>query len=282
MKRIAMQVRASGGALNKKMIAALGCVLFAQWANSSPASAASAGDNASLRSLKEFRTFSPPLLPGTPPSADPRDFNGVYMLNPVAQVMAPTHGGDQADGMAIPPFTAYGAGIFWKRIERFNAGKQIPEPSVMCEPSWKTRTSSQIQITQASDVMTMLYAELHVVRLIHMNSAHPKNPKPSYLGHSTGRWEGNTLVVDTIGFNDRGWFDFAGTPQSPTTHLVERISKDADGSVRDAMTFTDPRLFRHAFTTVEMYRRTPADDSVIDEQICEENERNFGLETTSK
>ncbi|MGC3979684.1 MAG: hypothetical protein QM808_00310 [Steroidobacteraceae bacterium] len=235
--------------------------------------------NDDLRSLKSFRTFAPPLPEGAQPTADPRDFNGTYNINPIAQVLEPVQGGDKnTDGTLIPPFTKAGADIFWKRIERFNAGKQIPEPSVMCEPSWKTRTSSLMEFTQTDGVLAIFFAEHHITRLIHMNTAHPRNLKPSYMGHSIGHWEGNTLVIDTLGFNDRGWFDFAGTPQSPTTHLVERMTKQPNGDIRDEMTYSDTKLFRHPFVTVEMYRRVSPDWEILDEQICEENERNFGLE----
>ena len=244
-----------------------------------PLSAADQQDDEDLRSLESFRSFAPPLPEGAQPTAEPRDFNGTYNINPVAQVLDPVEGGDElADGTLIPPFTEYGGGIFWNRIERFNAGEQIPEPSVMCEPSWKTRTSSLMEFTQTNDVMTIFFAEHHIVRLIHMNSTHPDNLKPSYMGHSVGHWEDNTLVIDTIGFNDRGWFDFGGTPQSTSTHMVERMTKQTNGDIRDEITLSDPTLFRHPFVTIDMYRRVSPDEEILDEQICEENERNFGLE----
>lgn len=241
--------------------------------------AASASADTSPRTLKSFHSFAPPLPTGARPSADPRDFEGVYNINPIAQLIEPAEGGERsAEGLSIPPFSDAGAKIFWHRIERYNAGRQIPEPSVMCEPSWKTRTSSLMQFVQTKDLLAIFSAEQHIVRLIHMQARHPRQVQPSYMGHSIGHWQGSTLVVDTIGFNSRGWFDFAGTPQSPTLHLVERFTKQANGDLRDAMTFADPALFRHSFTTVEMYRRVGPEWETLDEQICEENERNFERE----
>lgn len=242
--------------------------------------AAVAADSRDVRSLKSFRPFSPPLPRGATASPDPRDFEGIYNLSPVEQALRPIEGGDTtAEGDVIPPFTTQGAAIFWQRIETFNQGAQIPEPSVMCEPSWKTRTSSLMQFAQNAQVLVILIAEHHIARLIHMNARHPAHLTPSYMGHSIGHWEGNTLVIDTIGFNNRGWFDFAGTPQSRQTHLVERMSKQSDGSIEDLMTFSDPTLFRHPFTTRDMYRLNSPADGHIDEEICDENERNYELES---
>jgi hypothetical protein len=243
------------------------------------AAAPAASEKLSPRSLASFRSFAPPLPTGAQPEADPRDFEGYYNINPIAQVQEPVRGGDLApDGTSIPPFTKRGAAIFWHRIERFNAGRKVPEPSVLCEPSWKTRTSSMMQFVQVPGLLMIFQAEHHIARLIHIDGLHPRTLVPTYMGHSIGRWQGNTLIIDTIGFNDRGWFDFGGTPQSRSTHLVEQLSKQANGDIRDAMTFTDPQLFRHSFTTVDMYRRVGPGWEVIDEQICDENERSFDLE----
>jgi hypothetical protein len=268
-----------GKAAASLVAAALSLVAAAATA-AATATAATESGASPLRSLARFKSFAPPLPTGAQPNAEPRDFAGVYNINPIAQVLEPLSGGDtQPGGQAILPFTAAGGSIFWRRIERFNARQQIPEPSVMCEPSWKTRTSSLMQFVQNDSLLVIFMAEHHIARLVHMNSAHPTSLKPSYMGHSVGRWEGNTLVVDTIGFNNRGWLDFAGTPQSTRTHLVERLSKQANGDIRVEMKFSDPTLFRHEFAVVEMYRRVGPDWETIDEQICEENERNFDLET---
>jgi len=125
----------------------------------------------------------------------------------------------------------------------------------------------------------IFFSEHHIVRLIHMDVPQPTHIRASYMGHSVGRWLGNTLLIDTVGFNERGWFDFAGTPQSSHLHLVERMTKLPDGSIEDLMTFTDPTLFRHTFVTRDVYRLQAPKDSQLDEEICEENERNYDLAT---
>lgn len=223
-------------------------------------------------SLKSFKTFAPPLDKWpTAPSSDPRDFEGVYNVNPIDQHLTPIEGGvTTADAQVIPPFTPEAAALFWKRVQAQNDGEPLPDASILCEPSWKTRLSSMIRFMQVKDVLVLFFSEHHIVRLIHINGAHPRDLQPSYMGDSVGHWEGNTLVIDTIGFNDRGWWDFAGTPQSRSLHLTERMTKQADGSIEDLMTFEDPKLYTHPFKSRDIYRWSPA-TSAMDEEICEEN-----------
>jgi hypothetical protein len=81
--------------------------------------------------------------------------------------------------------------------------------------------------------------EIRDVRQVYLNRPHPKKPVPSYGGDSVGHWEGNTLVVDTLGYNGRG--DLSGAVHSTRMHLVQRFTKSADGRtlVIDS-TFDDP------------------------------------------
>jgi len=55
--------------------------------------------------------------------------------------------------------------------------------------------------------------------------AHPKDPNPAWMGHSIGHWEGDTLVVDTVGFNDRSWLDGQGHPHTEMMHVTERLRR---------------------------------------------------------
>lgn len=73
-------------------------------------------------------------------------------------------------------------------------------------------------------------------------------------------------MIDTLGFNDRGWWDFAGTPQSKSSHLVERMTKQPDGPIEDLITFEDPTLYLHKFTSRDVYNWSLASD-VMSEEI---------------
>jgi len=223
-------------------------------------------------SLKGFKSFAPPLdhWP-TEPSADPRDLEGVYNVNPVEQHLTPIAGGVvTADQQVIPPFKPAAAQLFWRRVAAQNAGRPLPDASILCEPSWKTRLSSMVRFMQVPGLLIMFFSEHHIVRLVYMDQPQSRRPQLSYMGHSVGHWEGDTLVIDTIGFNSRGWWDFAGTPQSPTLHVVERMTKRPDGAIEDDLTFDDPALYEHPFQSRDVYRWSPA-TSAMDEEICEEN-----------
>jgi hypothetical protein len=72
---------------------------------------------------------------------------------------------------------------------------------------------------------------------------HPDDLIPSWWGHSIGRWEGDTLVIDTVGYNDKFWFDSRGTPHSEKLHTIERWSRPSWGRIVDDFTMEDPGTF---------------------------------------
>src|ERR1051326_5810282 len=76
----------------------------------------------------------------------------------------------------------------------------------------------------------------------------PVDPQPSWLGYSVGRWEGQTLVVDTIGFNDKAPLDIMGHPRSESMHLTERFSRRDFGHMEIQMTIDDPKTYTKPFT----------------------------------
>jgi hypothetical protein len=81
-------------------------------------------------------------------------------------------------------------------------------------------------------------------RVVYMDSRkHPAAPLPSWLGHSIGRWEGDALVVDTVGFNDKFWFDRHGTPHTEQLHIIERYTRPNYGTLLNDVTLEDPGAF---------------------------------------
>ena len=91
------------------------------------------------------------------------------------------------------------------------------------------------------------------------------------MGYSTGKWEGDTLVVDTIGFNDRSWLDAMGHPHSDALHLIERIRRRDIGHMEIAMTIDDPKTYTKPFTATQTFTLQPDEDLL--EYYCNENER---------
>jgi hypothetical protein len=94
---------------------------------------------------------------------------------------------------------------------------------------------------------------------------------PAYLGYSTGRWEGDTFVVETRGFNDRTPIDVMGHPRSEAMHVTERFRRRDFGHLDDEMTFDDPQLYTRKFTILVPYELVPNND--IFEMFCSENEK---------
>jgi len=120
-----------------------------------------------------------------------------------------------------------------------------------------------------------------IVILLEVDNAHrqiytdgrklPPDPQPSWLGYSVGRWEKDTLVVDTVGFNDKAWLDVLGHPRSEAMHLVERYHRRDFGHLDVEMTFDDPKMYTKPFTIKVTHQLIP--DSDILEYFCAENEK---------
>ena len=95
----------------------------------------------------------------------------------------------------------------------------------------------------------------------------PKDPNPTWLGYSVGRWEGDTLVVSTIGFNELGWLDVDGNPQTESLKLTERFHRKDFGHLELDTTFDDPKVFTKPFSL--HMEKALAPDTEILEDICE-------------
>jgi hypothetical protein len=98
----------------------------------------------------------------------------------------------------------------------------------------------------------------------------PKDPNPAWLGYSIGRWEGDTLVITTAGFNDRGWLDSSGHPQTESLRITERLRRTDFGHMDWEITIDDPKVFTKPFS-VKAQRVLAADTDLL-EDVCE-NER---------
>ena len=110
---------------------------------------------------------------------------------------------------------------------------------------------------QTPRTVYIVYARDHEVRHVYLNQSHTKNPAPTWYGESVGRYEGDTLVVDTIGFNDKSFVDRYGTPHSSELHLIERYRVLPDGKTLEAMlTYDDPKAFTTVWSAIVRYNRT--------------------------
>lgn len=127
-----------------------------------------------------------------------------------------------------------------------------------------------LQILQTPKELIELFEYDHTVRHIFTDGRkHPSDHTPSYKGHSIGHWEGDALVVDTIGLNGKIWLDRVGHPESDRMHIVERIHRVDDKTLQVDFTFDDPNCYSKPWTAQLRNRVRP--DWEILEHVCEDN-----------
>ena len=115
-----------------------------------------------------------------------------------------------------------------------------------------------MQVVQIPSEVIVLFEYDHYIRHIYMNRRdHPKELDLTWMGDSIGWWEGNTLVVDTIGLNDRTWLDQVGHPHSDALHVVERIRRIDHDTLQDEVTIDDPKAYQKSWTGQQVFKLRP-------------------------
>ena len=154
-----------------------------------------------------------------------------------------------------------------KRAQDFRKDSPLAHCMPVSVPFLNFRGLSRI--VQTPQLIVMLYESPNSPhRTIFMDGrALPKDPNPTWLGYSVGRWEGDTLVVTSIGFNDLGWLDVDGNPQTESLTLTERFSRKDFGHLALDMTFDDPKVFAKPFS-LHMDKVLAADTEIL-EDVCE-------------
>lgn len=212
------------------------------------------------------------VVASSAPPTGPRDFEGAWgevrEFNALSE--AP---GDEI--WRLPPFTAHAQRMFWHRVEMENAGTPVPDAGIRCEPMGLARGVNAefgFRVLQTPTHLLWIMNEDHLVRRFRIGGTHPAAITPSYMGDSIAHWEGDTLVIDSIGFNDRTWLDFDGTPHSKRLHVTERLRKIDNGArIEDAMTINDPVMYTRPWTVRMVYAWAPITQA-SPEIICEEND----------
>ena len=128
------------------------------------------------------------------------------------------------------------------------------------------------KITQTPRLLIVLYEYHGTFRQIFLDGRKPiPDPNPTWMGYSTGRWDGDTLVVETAGFNDLGWLDRMGHPHSAALHVTERFRRRDVGHLEIEVTVDDPKTYRKPIVWRQQVTLMPDEDLI--EYFCEENER---------
>jgi hypothetical protein len=132
------------------------------------------------------------------------------------------------------------------------------------------------KILQTPGMVAILYEAVHSYRQIFTDGrALPVDPQPTWFGYSTGKWDGDTFVVETSGFNDKGWLDNAGKPATDKLHVTERFIRKDFGHMDIQITIDDSKAYTKPWTAIQPLVFQP--DTELLEYICNENNRYFDL-----
>ena len=168
--------------------------------------------------------------------------------------------------------TPYGA-------ERYRKLDMANSPSYKCMPYGPTRglqSTNPFQIIQTSDLIAIITEHIDY-RMFYMDGrGHPEDilDYPEWMGHSTGQWDGDTLVVDTIGMREETWLDTAGFEHSAKLRITERFQKTGPDAIRLTVTIDDPVFYSKPFTYGRNVRRLGKDVRLMPAR-CADNEKSL-------
>jgi hypothetical protein len=220
-------------------------------------------------------------LPGTPRLADgkpnlnapaPKTADGKPDLSGIWRA-ADGYLANIATGQADFPLQAWAAALYKERQE--NRGKE--RPSGRCLPhavpdAMMVRTGP-FKILQTTGVTMILFEEFnHYRQLFTDGRGFPKDPNPTWFGYSVGKWEGDTLVVESVGFNDQSWLDDPGHPHTDAMRVTEKFTRRNFGRLEIQITIDDPKAYTRPWTINARFDLLP--DTELIENICE-NERDY-------
>lgn len=164
--------------------------------------------------------------------------------------------------------------------ERYKTVDHSKDPNTLCLPPGPARLvtrSHPTMIVQRPDVVVVLSESQYTFRLIYTDGrGHPEEvyEYPEWNGSAVGKWEGDTLVVDTAAIDDRTWIDTSGHEHSDQLHLTERFRLADPNTLEYTVTYTDPVFFVKPFTVRKTLRRVTAPDRIMSHS-CLENEKDL-------
>jgi hypothetical protein len=164
-----------------------------------------------------------------------------------------------------------------KVLESFNR-RGIDDSMARCLPPGVPRTTTMglfpMQIVQTEKTIVMLFEVFHVFRVIPLDAKHPEDIESSFMGDSVGHWDGDTLVVDAIGFNDKTWLAGTGTFHSDKLHVVEKFTRMDENTIVYEVTMDDPTVLTKPWTLHSTFMLRPG--TRLREYECAENNTDIG------
>jgi hypothetical protein len=202
-----------------------------------------------------FFAQTPPIrgIPKTQAEFYPRDLSGVWMERQNTITFSSQE----------PPFQPWAEEKYRSAKPGYGprATPDSEDPILNCQPPGVPRIMLipfPMQVIQTPSEVILLFEYDHYIRHIYMDRReHPKELDLTWMGDSIGWWEGNTLVVDTAGLNDKTWLDQMGHPHSDALHVVERIRRIDRDTLQDDVTIDDPKAYKKPWTGQQVFKLRP-------------------------
>jgi hypothetical protein len=223
-------------------------------------------DGPSLRTLGEdpaaiaavyLNRPDPPTGPAPRAAGGKPDLTGMWLSGPV-----------ELPALGMLPWAE---SLLKDRVE----SRSKDHPMARCLPSGPVPTldAGFFQIVHTPALLLMMFeSDTPGYRQVFLDGrSHPEGFGPTWLGHSVGRWEGETLVIDTVGFHGQGWLNFEGNPHSDRLHVVQRLRRIDLGQLEIQVTVDDPGAYEKPWTVQKTASLAP--DEQILEYICNENNK---------
>jgi hypothetical protein len=172
------------------------------------------------------------------------------------------------------PLQPWAAEVYKERIE--NNGKD--HPGVRCWPSGipeKLNIPDGLKVVHSPDLLLFLYESRTIYRQVFTDGRPlpPADAQPTWMGYSIGRWEGDTMVVETRGSNGKTWLDMRGLPATEALHVIERYTRPSIGRIDIEVTIDDPKAYTRPWKVNLQWTLQPDTDLI--ESICEENSKDL-------
>ncbi len=226
----------------------------------------------------ESRQQPPAAAAGAGGAAQAPDFSGVWRT--INAAAAPREGTSlrwlPAPG-ELPPLNA----AYMERYKKIQAsresGSEETEPVARCLPPgmpYFTLAQYGLEVLQSKDKIAFFSEWMDAYRRVYLDGRTlPADVDPSYQGYSTGRWEGGTLVVETVNLREETVLDRYGSPHSDAMRISERIRLVGPDQLEDSMIVSDPKAFTKPWEVVRRYRRTGKGNDELHENTCTEGLR---------
>jgi len=172
------------------------------------------------------------------------------------------------------PFQPWARALHASRQAAFESD----EPHTRCKASGGARqfiTPYGVEFVEMPEMKLIYIFDIggpHTFRTIYMDGRpHPKDLQPGYYGHSIGRWEGDALIVDTVGFNEKFWIDREGTPHTEQLHLIERFTRPDFNTLQYELTVDDPGAYTAVWKGGFLLRWSA--NTELFEYVCQDNNK---------